>query len=231
MTVRELIRKSLLLGGLIASGESMTDDEADDAFESLNDMVQSWSSEGLLLFNSIRENFDLSSGTQSYIMGSGQTWNSTKPMNIEAISVLSSNIEYPLRVYTVDEWQNISQKTLQGQIPEGVYIEESAASVKFYFYPTPNDSSVDAVIYSRKPLTAFTGLSQEISLPQGYTRALRYDLAIELMQEYGREPSMVVIEKTNELKGALKRDNIDGAIMANDFEFGGLHIYNIYKGQ
>lgn len=230
MTVRDLIRKSMLLGGLIASSESMTDDEATDALDSLNDLIESWTTEGLLLFNSVREVFDLASGTQSYILGTGQTWNTTKPQNIEAISAISNNIEYPLRIYTIEEWQEISQKNLQSQLPEGVYIEESAASIKFYFYPTPSDSSVDIIIHSRKPLSAFSNLSDTVSLPQGYTRALRYDLAIELMQEYGRDPSAVVIEKTNELKGALKRDNIDGVIMSNDIEIGGFYIWDINKG-
>lgn len=230
MTVRELIRKSMLLGGLIASGESMTDDEANDAFISLNDMIESWSTEGLLIFNSVREAFDLVSGTQGYLMGSSMTWNSSKPLNIDGVSVLSGGVEYTLRIYTLEEWQNISQKSLTSQIPEGVYIEENADSVKFYFYPTPSDSSVDAVIYSKKPLSAFTSLSQTVNLPQGYARALRYDLAIELMQEYGREPSAVVVEKTNEIKGALKRDNIDAPRLDNDLGVGGLYVYDINKG-
>lgn len=230
MTVRELIRKSMLLGGIIASSEDMTNDEANDALNSLNDLIESWNTEGLLIYNSVREAFDLVAGTQGYLMGTGLAFNSSKPMALEGVSILSAGVEYPVRILTVDEWQAIQQKTIQGNIPDQVYVEENAASLKFYFYNVPNDSAADAIIYSRKPISAFSSLSDTVTLPQGYSRALRYDLAIELMQEYGKAASMVIIEKTNELKGALKRENIDGVIMNNDYDMDGLAIYDINIG-
>lgn len=217
MTVRELIRKSMLLGGLIASGETMTDDEANDAFESLNDMIESWTSEGLLLFNSTRETFNLVSGTQAYEMGTGLTWNSSKPMSIEAVSVLAADgQEFPCEIINYQEWQRISLKNQSDSIPHRVYIEQNAANYKFYFWPKPNDSSVDAVIYSRKPLSAFTSLSQTVSLPQGYARGLRYNLTVELSVEYGKQVDQVVYETANELKANLKRNNFNPVVMIND---------------
>lgn len=215
MTVRELIRKSFLLGGIIASSESMSDDEANDAFTSLNDMLESWSSEGLLLFNSVRESFDLVSGTQAYLMGTGQAWATTKPMSIEAVSVLQSGSEYTLDMITLDEWQSISNKSDQG-LPSKVYIEQNASTYKFYLWPVPDNSNYDAIVYSRKPLTSFTGLSQTVTLPQGYSRAIRYNLAVELMTEFGKMQDQVIYGKAEELKANLKRNNYNGIVMAND---------------
>lgn len=47
ITARELIQRSMLRANIIARGETPTDEEADDALKSLNEMLHAWETDGI----------------------------------------------------------------------------------------------------------------------------------------------------------------------------------------
>lgn len=208
MTVNELIRKSMLLIGAISTGETPSADESADGLSSLNEILETWSTEGLQIFTTVREAFSFIANQAAYTMGSGGGWNTTRPMFIDEVRVndTSANVESNCDIINVKQWADIVQKSTASTIPRMVYIEQSAAYQTLNFYPKPSGTN-QAIIYSRKPLTAFTSINDVISLPQGYQRALRYALALELSVEYGKTPSELVFATAKELKGNLKRVN------------------------
>jgi hypothetical protein len=75
-----------------------------------------------------------------------------------------------------------------------------------YVYPAPG-SNYTAHIFSDLILSQFASVSAAYSLPQGYTRALKKLLALELAPIYGKTPSKELILQAKEAKQLLQGTN------------------------
>lgn len=237
MTVRDLLKKSMLLIGAISTGENLSADEAADGLASLNDLLDSWSTDGLLIPAMVREEFVLVPGTASYTIGTGGTFSTTNPQEIEEARLLitsaTPNFEMPLQIYNVQEYADIAQKTLQSDLPSAIYFQRGTPLSTIYLYTVPSSAN-KLVLYSRKSLSNFTTVNDTINLPPGYQRALRYNLALELAVEFGKQPSEYVMLTSQELKAQLMRMNIDPVYMKSDvvgiIQDSG-KPFNIYTGE
>lgn len=231
MTVRELARKSMLLIGAISTGENLNADEASDALVSLNEILETWSTEGLTLQTTVREAFSFIADQAAYTMGAGGGWNTTRPLFIDEVRIndASSSTETFCEIINVQQWADIPAKTTASTIPLRVYIEQSTNYQTLNFYPKPSGTN-QAVIYSRKPLTAFASISETISMQLGAQRALRYALALELSAEYGKTPSELIYSTALELKANLMRVNTKPLLLKSDLVSGNGR-YNILTGE
>jgi hypothetical protein len=233
MTGRDLVSSSLRLLGVLASGEAPSAAEAVDGLSAINRMLDSWSTEGLMIYSSAREEFTLTAGVSAYTMGVGATFNTSRPQKIlRAALEMGSNpaIEYPMRILTVEQWADIVQKTTQSTIPTDIYPEGTYPNETLNLYPAP-DAAQTLVLYSWKPLSQIATLNTAIELPPGYQKALVYNGAVELAPEYGKMIPDAVSMGASESKATLKRMNarpyylkVDPALVNTD------GTYNIYRG-
>lgn len=211
-TAGSLISSSLRLIGVLASGETETANESTDGLNSLNDLLDSWSTESLLIPNKVREVFALVASQQTYTMGAGGNFDTPRPQRIEtALLQLTSNspvIELPMKILTKDQYAGILIKTNASTFPLYLYSDQAYPLTTISVWPVPNSIN-DLVLYSWKPLANLAALTTSISLPPGYQRALRYNLAIELASEYGRAVPEVVMAIAVEAKAAIKRMNFE----------------------
>ena len=67
----DIITRALKDIGAIASGETPTPDEAQDAFDMLNDMIDQWSNEDMMVFYKTEIIFPLTQGQTQYTIGPG----------------------------------------------------------------------------------------------------------------------------------------------------------------
>ena len=215
MTVRDLIKGSLRLIGSIASGETSTAAEEADALSSLNDLLENWSIEGLLIYQNIRESFALVGAQQSYTMGVGGNFNTVRPIKVVKANILFGQTEVPLELLTHQQWADVQTKSNQSNVPRSLYASGSYPLETISLWPTPANAS-NIILYSIKPLAAFATVNDVITLPPGYARALRYNLALELAPEYGRDPSAMVAMAAQDSKADLKRQNIQPVFMVSD---------------
>jgi hypothetical protein len=65
-------------------------------------------------------------------------------------------------------------------------------------------------------LTRLCSVSDEVSLPPGYSDALAYNLAVALAPEYGRNANAVVMEKAAEALVIIKRANFEPSLLSCD---------------
>jgi len=213
-TVLDLVKRSLRLIGAIAPGENPTTAEGTDALEALNNMLGSWSIEGLAILKVTRETFDLVAGTASYTMGPSQDFDTTRPVHIVAAGVIenpaaSTTVEYPVEVIRdPNEWARIRTKETQSTFPSHLYYEVDPTIVTIYLWYVPVSATPDLVIYSEKSLAAYTATSDAVSLAPGYARAIAYNLAIDLAPEYGKEVPAAVIARAIEAKATLETHNL-----------------------
>ena len=215
-TALDIIKGALKLNGKLGQGESLGSYDSSDGLTALNDMLDSWWNERLAVFQIRRQTHTLVAGTGSYTIGSSGTINTTRPNKIVGAFITSSSIDYPMRVIDVKAYDAISAKTTQSDIPQYLYYQPSYPLGIIYLWPVP--SAANTLNYdSWLQIQSFSTLTTAVSLPPGYERALRYNLAVETAPLFGvSEPSAIVIRIATESKAAISRTNSPAMISQVD---------------
>ena len=193
-------------------------------------MLGSWSVEGGLVYNETKETFSLTDGTASYTIGAGGDFNTVKPYEIQSAFVTQSVNDYNLQKYDQKQYALIQDKATSG-IPYYYYFDNNFPLSTIFLYPVPSNTPT-ITLYSTKILTAFTGLTDDISLPQGYDRAIVYNLATALAPDYEKEASPTVKEIAKSSKGIVFSSNSrnENNVSYVDSALAGNLSFNIYRG-
>jgi len=230
-TALDIIKGALRVLQVANPDVTISSEEANDALDGLNLMIDGWSNESLMLYHVTKEFFTLTPNQQSYTIGIGGNFNTNRPIAIEYASLTySGNSEAPVSIVAYDDWAAIQLKTIAAY-PNTLYLDDTYPLASIYLYPIPN-SAQTLTLYSRKALTQFPNLTSTFSLPPGYARAMKFQLALELAPEYQVSAGNDVIAIAASAKQGLKRTNkrlltkeIDvGLINSNQTKF------NIYRG-
>lgn len=195
-TALQLITGAARLIGVIRKSEAMTADEAADGLVALNDMLASWSNNGLLCVSRVWEYFTVTSAT-SYTIGSGQSLNTTRPLSIKSAFFRSGDIDYPLELISDEQYESITLKTLSTDYPQYLSYDNAYPYGTIRLYP---QGSGQLHLLSEKPISNIASLSSTVDLPAGWNRAIRYNLAIDIAPEYGETPSPAVVEMAKQSK-------------------------------
>lgn len=184
-SVSDLIHSSFRLIGAVAAGEILETNELNDALVSLNQMIQSWNTEGASLVS--RQPLYLTFQT-----GVGQQTLPTRPIKIEAANMAIGAITCPLEIVDAVGYENIPEKQMLSAITKKLYCDYLYPTSTVYVWPMPRLlGNLELWMYA--PLLQFTSLAQVIDLAPGYEMALRYNFAVALLPEYPRsaaDPSL-----------------------------------------
>jgi hypothetical protein len=235
----DLIKRSLRLLGVESQGETPGPNESSEALMVLNQMIEQWSNEKLMLYTLTNNLFQVTAGITSYTMGpvgSGATWESsqvTRPLNIQRYAgfvranTSGLNTDYAMDYYPNDRFQNIFQKDIQTNYPYAWTCDWGypLATVRIYPKPTIN---LQFGLTEYAQLTKFGSLTDQLVMPPGYANALSANLAIWLSPEYGVEPNAIVIDMAKESKFVIKRANQQPVLMSVDRSLITTGIYSIY---
>lgn len=217
----DLINSALRLINVLAANEQPTINESNDALAVFNAMVDSWNADRLTIFTTTSTDFAFVLSQQAYTLGAGGDFNMARPPQIDSMSViLSTNpanpIELPISMVSVSQWQtDFPVKAVNGSIPLACYDDGGFPLRTLNFWPIPTMPSTSVRIYSWQPLSLAT-LQTTVNLPPGYARAFRYNLAVELAPEYGKEPSPTVLGIAAKSLGILKTMNAPDLTLRSD---------------
>lgn len=189
ITVGDMIKAQLRLIGAIEKNETPTADEMNDALQANNMMLDSWSARNLLVRSTVLENFPLVAGTYHYTIGTGQTFNTTKPVKVvEAFYRDSSSIDQPIEVVSYDLYDDDSDKTVASGPPVELFYDPGVAQQAtqkgdIYLNPVP-DSAYTLYLRQQKMLTEFSSLTATVTFDPAYYRAIKFNGAMEIYREY-----------------------------------------------
>lgn len=201
MTAQELVTAALVRARIADPGEGPSTSEIDDAFVSLNDLLASWSAAGVGVPQIKRESFSLT-GAASYTIGTGATFNTVRPLAIKAASVASGGATSNMEIVTANGWTELGDKSRAGKFARKLFYDAGYPSGTIHLWPAPvTGGSLE--LYSYKPLTAFSDLTDTVDLPPGYDRALKFALAFDLCTEYGRPVDAALQAAAAEAKQAV----------------------------
>jgi len=196
-TVRDILQAACRKIGVLASGEALEAAQAQDALAVLNDMLAEWNTRQLMVYTIDRQVFSLAIGQQTYTLGAGGNFNVPRPFKIDMAGVIVPGtagglpVEIPIQLLTDEEYRAVSVKTLASGWPVQMYVQGNMPLNVLWMWPTPLQNC-QIVLYTWNRTTAFTNLSDEVVFPDGYQKAIVYNLAVELATEYEREASATV---------------------------------------
>lgn len=216
MTVQEMLKAAMRTIGVLATGETPTAEELNDGMEALNTMLKSWAAQGIMVYASTEITVSLVASTASYSVGTGGTVAVTRPSTVLGGFIRDSGgHDYPINVISEGEYRGISEKATTSR-PTSVFYDPLYSLGYFRFYPTPNASET-AYLDCLVPWTAFTALTDTVSFPPEYERAIKFNLALELAPEYGKEPSQFVLKSANEALNIIQAQNFAAQMQPASF--------------
>jgi hypothetical protein len=294
----DIISRALKDIGALEAGETPTPDAAQDAFDMLNDLVDQWSNEDMMVYNTTEIIFPLIAGQVQYTIGptpstanyvgaqftgsitgnvltvtgissgavaQGQTLSGTgitpgtkivqfltgaggnvnevgtyelnityatpvsselitayyqKPLYIDQAYVrintnsngqpiINGGLDYQVSVLSLDNYNLIGLKTLNGPWPKALYYNPNAETGNLFVWPNPAQGEMH--LFATTIFSNYETLYDQIVLPQGYSMALRWNLAERLMPMYGKASAtqiQMINAYANQSKSTIKRTNM-----------------------
>ncbi len=208
MTAKDVINFSAKLSNIMASGEGLNDDEYTDCLGALNAMLAAWNTEQITVYSIVQYSHALSANTQTYTIGTGATFNTTRPTKIVAARVLHANgLSVPLQIIDVAAWNSIPETALTGVSPRLLYCDYNYPSATLYLSPIPSGTPT-LYLSLWEELTGFATLDDTFDLPPGYLEAVWYNLAVHLAIMFGKPISGDLRNEATARKSAIAQLNV-----------------------
>lgn len=206
-TVNEIIDDAYLACRVLQPN-SVDDARALSAFQN---MLSSWSVEGLIVPYYVTENFTLTSGQAVYTIGvtgdSPDLVTATgRPIRITDAFIRISGFDHPIDIgMTKSQYNALSSKDLETR-PWRLYYDPQYPKGTIKFNREAN-GALDFHLVSEKALTDVTAITDTLSLPLEMNEPLVYNLAIRLAPQKKIKLESTVFVIANDSKDTLKRIN------------------------
>ena len=212
----DIITQAFLDLGAISPFEGLNTSEQTDALLRLNQMLASWSTEGVTVFNRIHQSVSLTAAQATYTLGlaaDGATLPLTsRPVRIAGVSFASGLFRKAAKMLSFEKFSALvdDAQGLSASMPEMFVYDNSFPLINVRLFPLPNSSATIMWLDYWAAITAL-GISDTINMPPGYEDALHFNLALRLQPQYGRangvDPALVTM--AGESKAAIVKLNAE----------------------
>jgi hypothetical protein len=202
---QDIITYSLQDLGELAPGETASTDDLNTGLVKLNQILASWSIQRLNIYAILRQEWNLSNGTQQYTIGAGGAFNGPRPVSIRQATFVtqSSGLRFPIQILTAEQWGSILEQGAAGPIVRKLYYDDNYPLATIYVTPAPNAGG-NLELYTWEQITQLASLTTTFDMPPGYELALRYNLALALAPGYGRPIDPLLKDDADRALAALR---------------------------
>lgn len=191
---------------VIDPGGTLSTAQLDQARRAMNNLLDNWSSEQLMVPSFRLQTFSLSANVGAYTIGTGQTWNTTRPVSIEtAVHINTLNavpLETPIGVVNAAQWAAIQDRSESQNFIKSLFYDRGYPTGNVYVSPRPLAGSIQIGTYDA--LTQFADNTTPINVVVGYQDALELMLAIKVAPMYDMAPSGSLIKMANAAMARLR---------------------------
>lgn len=227
------INGALRLLGVLAEGETPTAAMSNDGLTALNQMVDSWSIEKLMIFNTQDQVFNWPADEIRRTLGPSGDFVGNRPVLLDDSTYYrdpSTNVSFGIKMINQQQYNGIAVKTVTSTYPQVMWINMEYPDISMTIYPKPT-RTLEWHFISADELTQPALLATNLYFPPGYLRAFRYNLACEIAPEYGIEPPPTVGRIAMTSKRNLKRINNPDDIMSLPYSLVATRQrFNVYAG-
>lgn len=232
-TARDVIYDTHRLLKLVDSGNVAPESVYQDNLRTLNQMLDSWSTERLAVFSTQDQVLTWPASERSRTLGPTGDLVGTRPVLLDDATYFrdaSTGVSYGIKFINQAQYDGIAVKTVTSTYPQVMFVNMSYPDIELYLYPVPT-KALEFHFISVDPLTQVADLSTDMTFPPGYLRAFRYNLACEIAPEFGLEPSFQIKRIAMTAKRDLKRINNPDDVMSMPYSIvARTQKYNIYAG-
>jgi len=129
--------------------------------------------------------------------------------------IQGGGLDYPVSILSLQEYELIGLKTLNGPWPKALYFNPGEESGNLFVWPNPSQGEMH--MFANTLFSRYDDISEDIVLPQGYNMVLRWCLAERLMPMYGKnsQTQIAMIQQyAAQAKATVKRTNMAPAQVA-----------------
>ena len=203
MTAAQLVRSALRLIEVIGSGGEESAEEAADGLAVLQALLASWSAEELTVFASNTQSVSMTADDAEYTLA-------TRPQKVLSADVLSAAITFPVEVCGPKRWAEIGDKNSKSLVTKAVFCDYGFPDAVIKVAPIPLGSAT-LRLYCTTDLATLASGAATFSMPPGYERAVRFNLAVDLCAEWGKKLDPTVATIATQSKQALQALNASNA--------------------
>lgn len=135
----------------------------------------------------------------------------------------NSGIDYPCDIWSIDEYSSIGLKGQPGPWPRGIFFNPGFPYATISVWPVPTMGG-ELHMWTDNVFSTFVNMTDVVQLPQGYSRAIKLNLALELAPEYGKRVDPLLVDQARKAKASVKALNAnpmapatyDSALMAGN---------------
>ncbi len=213
LTPGQIVYSALRVFNGIALGTTPDGLTLNNGIQLLNMMLKNWQTQGLKIWTIVELLVTPVVGQNAYVISpTGPDLISDKPLRILNGYCFSrdlvSNLDRNLMVVSKQEYMLLGDKISQGAINTLMY-DPAVTSGTLYMYNAPDTYSATNTqlhIFAQRPVRDINLSTDPFDLPQEWMMPLRWNLAAELMGEYGVEAKQqsIIQQKANAYKEELE---------------------------
>jgi hypothetical protein len=227
------INRALRLLGVLAEGETPSASVSQDALMAMNQMIDSWNTERLSVFNTQDQTYNWTPGLITQTLGPSGDFVGNRPILLDDSTYFrdpTTNVSYGIKFINQQQYDGIAVKTVTSTYPQVMWINMEYPNITMTIYPKPT-RVLEWHFISVEELSAPATLSTTLAFPPGYLRAFTYNLAMEIAPEFGVEPSPQVQRIAMTSKRNLKRINNPDDLMSMPYAIVATRQrFNVYAG-
>ena len=233
VTAGDQINRALRLLGVLAEGETPSAEVSQDALVAFNQMIDSWNTEKLSIYNTIDQVFEWPAGEIQRHLGPTGDFVGVRPVLLDDSTYYrdpGTNVSFGIKFINQQQYDGIAVKTVTSTYPQVMWINMEYPNIQMTVYPKPT-RLLEWHFISVQELSQPATLATELAFPPGYLRAFVYNLAMELAPEFGVEPSTQVQRIAMTSKRNIKRINNPDDIMSMPYSLVATRQrFNVYAG-
>lgn len=227
------INRALRLLGVLAEGETPSAAVSADCLIALNQMIDSWNTEKLMIYNTQDQVFNWPVGEITQTLGPSGDFVGNRPILIDDSTYYrdpGTNVSFGIKLINQQQYDGIAVKTVTSTYPQVMWINMEYPNISMTIYPKPT-RLLEWHFISVDELSQPATLATTLHFPPGYLRAFTYNLAMEIAPEFGVEPSPQVKRIAMTSKRNLKRINNPDDIMSLPYSLVATRQrFNVYAG-
>jgi hypothetical protein len=232
-TAGDQINAALRLLGVLAEGETTSPEASNDALSALNQMIDSWNTERLMIYNTIDQIHTWPAGLLERTLGPTGDFVGVRPVLLDDSTYYrdpGTNVSFGIKFINQQQYNGIAVKTVTSTYPQVIWVNMTFPDITMTIYPRPT-RDLEWHFVSVEELAQPATLATQIYMPPGYLRAFKYNLACEIAPEFGVEPSPTVSRIAMTSKRNLKRINNPDDIMSMPYSLVATRQrFNVYAG-
>lgn len=188
LTATDLIYGALRDLGCLRAGQGPAPDQLADSLVALNELIDGWLLNGLMVYAFRPDIYTLVAGQQVYTIGpAAADFTAPRPTEIQDANIILNTVtpvvRRPMAFINVDQWAALRLRDIPFAIPTSLYYDKGFDVTNGWgtlnLWPGPL-SEYQLELFTWQQLQYFPDLVSTVKLPPGYARALRKNLAVEI---------------------------------------------------